>query len=294
MIPSLLLQAVLSSAALVPGSVLASLASATAGLEYALSADRRRAVLSNLEQIARSGHPLLARRSSLGAAARSIFKSYHRFLFEYFAQSALDADALDHRFRFQGMERVYGALSLDRGAVVAAPHLGNWELAGIALSRLGFRVHVVTGVQFHARWTRTARALKERERIRVSHPREGYSPLVSTLRGGGIVVLLVDGNVYLRSVRAPFFGRTVPFPLGPALLARRASAPLLHAHAEREARGCHLVSFDGVEHSDRSLPLMEDLQRLTRRMAEAQERAIAMHLDQWCIFRPIFRDADAA
>jgi hypothetical protein len=32
----------------------------------------------------------------------------------------------------------------------------------------------------------------------------------------------------------------------------------------------------------------EDLDRLTRRVAEVQERTIAAHLDEWCIFRPMF------
>ncbi len=249
---------------------------------------------SNLEQIARAGCLSLAGTRELDRAARSIFESYHRFLLEYFAQRSLDARALDERFRFRGMECAYRALARGRGAVICAPHVGNWELAGIALSRLGFLVHVVTGVQFHRRWTEAARAAKARERILVSTPEEGYAPLLTTLRRGGLVVLLTDGDVYVRSLEARFFGRTIPFPAGPALLARRARAPILHAHAERGSRGRHVVSFDGMELPDAALSLDEDVLRITRRVAEAQERTIAAHVDQWCIFRPVFGSTDAA
>ena len=292
MIQDLLIEAALVLAPAVPRRAADSLARATARLEYSLRSKRRRAVESNLDWIAESGR--LSPGRSRDRTARSIFESYHRFMLEYLAQRSLDARTLDDRFRFRGMEILYQALARGRGAVVSAPHVGNWELAGIALARLGFRVHVVTGVQFHARFTGSARVLKERERIVVSTPREGFRPLLRTLRRSGIVVLLTDGDVFVRSLETEFFGRRVRFPVGPALLARRSGAALLHAHAERGAAGGHVVAFDGCLLPEPELPLKQDLLRITRGMAEAQERTIAAHLDQWCIFRPLFPSRDAA
>ena len=206
----------------------------------------------------------------------------------------MDARELDSRFRFRGMETLYRALEAGRGVILSTPHIGNWELGVLALARLGFRVHVVTGVQFHPGATHAARARKERERILVSTPGDGFMPLLKTLRRGGIVALLTDGDTFARSLRAEFFGASVPFPIGPALLMRRAGAPLVHAHAERDARGDHVVCFDGVEWADRALPLRRDLRRITGLLVAAQERVIAARVEQWCLFRPVFEDADAA
>lgn len=294
MLPDLILRSLFTIVPVLPPSALAALARVTARIEFLASSGRRRAVVSNLKQIARSGHGSVARPREVHRIARSIFDSYHRFLVEYFGQEALDTEALDGRFRFRGMELVYRALAEGRGAVVCAPHLGNWELAAIALSKIGYRVHVVTGVQFRKSWTGSIRAMKARQQILLSTPDEGYAPLLATLRGGGMVALLTDGDVYVRSLNTRFFGRAIPFPAGPAILARRARTPILHAHAEREPDGSHILSFDGVEHADPALPLEADLHRLTRRVAEAQERAVAAHLDQWCIFRPLFAHSDAA
>jgi KDO2-lipid IV(A) lauroyltransferase len=293
-IRDLLIEAALAIAPALPRRAAEPLARATASLEFAFRSKRRRAVESNLDWIAESGRLAPDRSRALGRTARSIFENYHRFVLEYLAQRSLDARVLDDRFRFHGMEILYGALARGRGAVVSAPHVGNWELAGIALARLGFRVHVVTGVQFHPRLTGVARVLKERERILVSTPREGFQPLLRTLRGSGIVVLLTDGDVFVRSVETEFFGRRVAFPVGPALLARRSGAALLHAHAERSSAGGHRVVFDGATLPEPGLALEEDLRRITKGVAEAQERTIAAHLDQWCIFRPLFPSRDAA
>jgi len=287
------MRAAFALAPAIPEPAVPPLARTTAHLEYLLASRRRHAVRSNLAQIARAAHPDLAHPRRLDRAVRSVFTSYHRFVIEYLGQRSLDLRALYSRFRFSGMELFYGALAFRRGAVVSAPHIGNWELAGLALARLGFSIHVVTGVQFHARVSRHARRLKERERILVSTPADGFHPLLRTLRRGGVVVLLTDGDVFVRSLEAPFFGARVPFPVGPALLARRARAPLLHAHAERSG-GRHRVSFDGVEHPDPRAPLREDVERLTRTVALAQERTIREHAHEWCIFRPVFAGGHAA
>jgi len=293
LIQSLLLTAALKLAPSLSEPAIDSLARATSSLEFAFSSKRRKAVESNVAWITESGR-LPGNAPPVRHTARAIFESYHRFLLEYLSQRSLGSLALDLKFRFEGMELLYEALSRGRGAVVAAPHVGNWELAGIAMARLGHQVHVVTGVQFHPRLTGAARALKGRERILVSTPQDGFRPLLGTLREGGIVVLLADGDVFTRSVEAEFFGRRVPLPVGPALLARRARAPILFAHAERRPAACHVVSFDGMVAPDPALPVKEDLRRLTRSVAEHQECTIAAHLDTWCIFRPLFPEHHAA
>jgi len=262
-----------------------------------MSPSRREAVLANLGQIARAGHPRLERPADRERCARSVFRSYHRQVLEFLAQRSLTRAAWDAGFRFEGMEVLYRAAAAGRGAVIAATHLGNWELAGLALARFGFHVHVVTGTQWNPLLHGAVRELKERAGIAVSTPEDGFRPLLASLRRGGLVVLLVDGDVYTRGLPARFFGRAVPFPAGPALLARRAGAPLLHAHAAR-AGGGHRVVFDGADLPDPALPLEQDLARLTARVAAAQERNIAAQVEAWCIFRPFFGQepapADAA
>lgn len=293
MLARLLLHAAFALAARIPPPITRFLAGRIASAEYRLSPARRAAVLANLEAIAAAGHPRLARASDREREARRVFRSYHCSVMEFLAQRRLTAASWDRAFRFEGMDLLYGAAASGRGAVVAASHLGNWELAGLALARFGFRVHVVTGTQWNPLLHGAVRALKERSGIAVSTPEDGFVPLLETLRRGGLVILLVDGDVYTRGLPARFFGRAVRFPAGPALLARRAGVPLLHAHAAR-TRDAHRVVFDGVDLPDPALPLDRDLARLTSRVAEAQERNIAAHVGEWCIFRPFFRPAAGA
>ncbi|HET9251605.1 MAG TPA: lysophospholipid acyltransferase family protein [Candidatus Eisenbacteria bacterium] len=268
-------------------------ARAIAAIQYRVLTARRNAVLDNLATIGAAGHPELADRASRERTARRMFENFQLAWIEYLAghrAARRDGPALE----FRGAEHLYRALIRGHGAVIAASHLGGWELAGSAIARLGLSVHAVTGVQLHPVVAREVREWKRREGIHVHTPQEGFAPLVAALRAGGVVVLLVDGDVYSRALPAIFFGRRIPFPAGPAILARRAGVPILHAHAARGPDGRHRISFDGLDEPDPALPLREDLSRLTSLVARSQERNIAAHVSQWCIFRPLWNEADAA
>lgn len=272
-------------APLIPDSVLTRFASVVAECDRALSPSRREGLRRNLEAIAAWGHPRLATSAARRDVERAIFRSYHHGFFGYLAHRR--ARRADEAPRIVGAERLYRALSPGRGAVVTAPHLGNWELAALALARLGFAVHVVTGVQYHASASGAARAAKESARIAVSTPEDGFLPLLATLRRGGLVLLLADGDVFARGIPVRLFGAPATLPAGPALLARRAGAPIVHAFAARDSDGGDRMTFESTVHPDFERPVKDDVARLTESVARALERAVAAHLTQWCIFRPM-------
>jgi len=293
-LPRLALRSALTLAAGLSPRASRAFAKTLATLAYDCSRRRRGAVLDNLAAIGAAGHPSLQRSGDRDRAARAIFESHLRFVLEFLAQARAFDSGETGAIRFSGMEALYDAVARRRGAVLVAPHVGNWEWGALALARLGFRVHAVTGVQMHPLLAPAVRALKERQGIEVHTPADGFPPLVTALRRGGLVLLLADGDIHSRSLAVPFFGRRVPFPVGPALLARRSGAPIVHAHAHRAAAGPIEVTIDGVETADRSLPLHQDVRRLTERIAAVAENTIARHVTQWCIFRPLFDGTGAA
>lgn len=254
------------------------------GIQFRVAAARRNAVLANLNQIARAGHLELAEAGVRRRTARRMFESFALAWIESFSRNPLRGS----RFRFEGAELLYRALARGRGAVIAAPHLGSWDVAGAALVELGFEVHAVAGIQLHPLLSTAFRAEQERRGIQIHTPSDGFGGLVQALRRGALVVLLADGDVFSRALPTPFFGRRVLFPSGPAVLARRARVPILHAHAARSAEGGNRLCFTGMDLPDASMPLAEDVRRLTSLVARHEERSIAAHVAQWGIFRQVW------
>lgn len=260
-----------------------------AAVDRYVSIGRREGLAENLERLASWGHPQAREPKDRDALARAIFRSYHLGILEHAAACRRwrGAPAL----RLSGTERLYRALHAGRGVVLTSPHLGNWERTGLGLAHIGFRLHAVTGVQFHPAVAAAVRERKERAKILVSTPRDGFLPLLRTLRAGGIVLLLSDGDIYARAATVRFFGAPTPIPIGPALLARRANAPIVHGYGVREPDGRDHFHFESLDYPDHSLSLADDLTRMTEGVARAMERAIAAHPAQWCIFRPLVEAA---
>ena len=284
MLPRLIVRVLQIVCAALPERARRIAARSLSGIQFRVAVSRRRAVFANLDQIASAGHADLADAGVRHRTARRMFESFTLAWIESFSRRPLRGP----RFRFQGAEILYRALAGGRGAVIAAPHLGSWDVAGAALVELGFDVHAVAGIQLHPTLSAAFLAEQERRGIRIHTPAEGFGGLVEALRRGALVVLLADGDVFSRALPTPFFGRRVLFPSGPAVLSRRARVPILHAHAARDPQGGNRLCFVGVDAPDFSLRIAEDVRRLTSLVARQEERTIAAHVSQWGIFRPVW------
>ncbi len=82
-----------------------------------------------------------------GAALRrdvaATFDSYGRYFYELFRLSSLTPEWINEHFHCTGIEHVWAGVNDGKGAVLALPHLGNWDFAGAWLALQGFTVTVV-------------------------------------------------------------------------------------------------------------------------------------------------------
>src|SRR5689334_2191283 len=93
---------------------------------------RRHAVLANLA--------VALPRSSRGERvqiARRMMASYNRMLFEFFRLPHLTREDLLGAVEVQGREHLEQAAARGKGVVICCTHLGNWELAAVAVADTG-------------------------------------------------------------------------------------------------------------------------------------------------------------
>src|SRR5262249_55434246 len=101
-----------------------------------------------------------------------------------------------------------------------------------------------------------------------------------------------DGEVYAPGQPVEWFGRETQFPAGPGALAQRTGALVLPGACERTSPGRFRIVIEPAI-DPASFPTTAALHQA---IAGAAERQIRAHLDQWCIFRPLWSApaADAA
>lgn len=131
------------------------------------------------------------------------------------------------------------ALSEGNGCIVITGHIGSWELAARALARRGYGVAAVAR-RFHdpglGALVESFRAAGGVETLPRGEPKT-VRRLLTQLRSGGMIFMLVDQDTSVPSVHVPFFGRLAKTPRGPADLVYRTGVSLVMGFIHREGSG---------------------------------------------------------
>lgn len=167
------------------------------------------------------------------------------------------------------------------GAVVALPHLGNWDLAGLAAHQAGIRLFSVAGVQHNARvnaWLNRRRGLGLEIIPRGS---SALRQVVRRLRQGDVFAILPDVRTRRPDLAIPFLGATANLGRGMAQFARVANVPVLPVAARRVGWTRH--RFDILEPilPDAALSAAADIHRITTRAMAQIEAMIRADPGQW-------------
>ncbi len=254
-------------------------------VHFRLFPTRRHAALANLAVVL----PRATRRERI-EVARRMMRSYNRMLFEFFRLPHLTRQELLGSVEVVGREHLERAVARGRGVVITCSHVGNWELAAVVVAHWGYALHAVAGTQL-ARWlTPAVRETKAELAIQTVAPEDGFRKLLRALEHNDLVALMADGDLYSHGVTVEMFGRETAFPAGPGTLAQRTGALILCGYCERLAPG----RFRIVIEPPLDPAAFPSTAALHQAVAAVTERHIRDHLDQWCIFRPLWEPARAA
>ena len=116
-----------------------------------------------------------------------------------------------------------------KGAILLTAHVGNFEIGGMFLAKLGIKVAVVyvpdpsPVIEQHRA---DARRMLGVEGIPVDRSPFGFLPVLRALERNMYVAIQGDRDVSGTGHRMPFFGRTASFPIGPFRIAQASGAPV--------------------------------------------------------------------
>lgn len=265
-----------------PLSVGYALATLLTELHFRLFPERRHAALANLA-VALPGTP----RKERLRLARRMMRSYNCMLFEFFRLPHIERDELLRSVEVVGREHLEDAVARGRGVILASSHIGNWELAGVVLAHWGYTLHAVAGVQLNRWLTGAVRDTKSELAIHTVSHEDGLRKLLRALEHNDLVALMVDGDLYQHGTHVEFFGRETRWPAGPGVLAQHTGSLIICGYCERLGNGRFRIIME------RALDpaTFPSAAALNGAVAATVERHIADHLDQWCIFRPLWEKA---
>ena len=259
------------------------LARAAGRLVGRLDASRRRQVVRHVRRVRGADLPATALRRATGR----VFASYANYWYRSLRLPTMGVAELGDRFSIDGYRHVEEARTAGSGTILALPHLGTWEWAGVWLARVQ-RVPVSAVVERLEppelfEWFRELRAALGIEVIPLG---EGAgAQVLRSLADGRVVCLLSDRLVGGSGVDVEFFGETTSLPAGPATLALRNGASLLPVGVYDTPDGCHAIVRPPVS-AERTGRLRDDVVRVTVAPAAELEWLIGRAPDQWHLVQP--------
>ncbi|OFT86113.1 phosphatidylinositol mannoside acyltransferase [Corynebacterium sp. HMSC29G08] len=259
---------------------------------FRLGADRVSANGRGMEQLRRNLSRVVGPKHVTRALVRDAMRSYARYWLEAFRLPRIAADdALLDRYSagVEGLEHLEAALAKGRGVVLTLPHSGNWDFAGLFLTRnygtfTTVAERVKPEVLFDA-FVEYRQSLGFEVVPLTGGPVAPFTRLKEVLEAGGIVCLMGERDFSGRGVPVSFFGEETTFPVGPAKLALDTDAELLVAHSwftdgVRGEGGWGLKVDPPI--------VVDSLEETTQRVADRFAVNIATHPADWHMLQPLW------
>jgi len=188
-----------------------------------------------------------------------------------------DNRAIGRLVAIRGREHLDEALSRGKGCVLVHGHFGPAHLPLVTLAGLGYAVKQVgnpsdEGLSWVGRHVAFRLRMRYERRMPTEIlPAQGYlGPVFRCLKDNGVIMITGDGSGTAqrlgRHARLSFFAQPVMFPLGPALLAQKAGAPLLPMFILPETEGRFQIIIEPTINSEAGGGVEETMERFVRRL----------------------------
>ncbi len=182
------------------------------------------------------------------------------------------------------------ALARGTGAILLSPHLGNWELGGLGLADLDYRINVLTFREPDERVTEQRRRMRDERGIGIIYvDRDDTSPLaiidaVNALRRNEVLCLVGDRDGSSHTMRIDLFGRPGELPAGAAYLSLATGAPVIPVFVVREDGKYATLMDEPIHFRGGHGRHAEAIRTGMEELARVFERYLRRYPDQWYTF----------
>lgn len=219
---------------------------------------------------------------------RAIRALYHNYYL--FGQSLIDRVVMmagipqRFTFDFDGEEHLRAMVEQGRGGLLLSAHIGNWEIAGHLLQRLGTRINILMFDGEHERIKQYLEGVTGERKARIIIIRDNLSHIYEiseALKNKELVCMHADRFVApAKSMDVDFMGGRAAFPAGPFVLAATYRVPVSFVFALREG-AMHYHFFASAPRDYREPDKKVSMTRILGDFSQAMEEKVKTYPEQW-------------
>jgi len=253
-----------------------------ADCHYLFSTKDRHAVKENLKAVMRTDH--VPRR-----AVRQVFRNFGKYLADFFTQTKyLDSEFINRHVHLTDVQYVNDVLSQKKGCIVVSAHLGNWELGGSVMAKLGYPLSIVALPHKDTRVNQFFNAQREFFGTNVIPTTTAIRRCIEHLKDNRVLAILAERDFTQHGIPMNFFGKTTLIPKGAALFSLKTGAPIIPAFFFRTENDDFKIEFCEPIYPpqlQKSKYTDKDIEDYMRQYVYIIEDAIRKNPEQWLMFR---------
>ncbi len=171
------------------------------------------------------------------------------------------------------------------GAIIVTPHLGSWEMGGVAAQMMGLPIFYIVGKQRNPLTDAHANRMRGLTGIETI-PRGGPAlrKTVKYLKDGRVLAFMTDLRNRTPGVTARFLGHDANLVPGMGMFAKMAGVPIIPSIATRTGWTAHRIRFFPPIHPDPALDRDADVARMTQEVMKIFDQVILEAPDQYFWF----------
>ncbi|MBU0510003.1 lysophospholipid acyltransferase family protein [bacterium] len=215
-------------------------------------------------------------RNAIRMTVRRVYCHFGRVAASFATVLTLRRSDLGKWIFVEGTDVLDEAVRSGKGGLVFSGHLGNWELMGAICAQLGYPVTFVVASQSNPYVEELIDRYRQRTGIEIIKRRDAIRGVLTALKRGRLVAMLIDQDAHEEGTFVPFFGTPASTPRGPAVFHLRTGAPLIFAHSARLPGDRYRIQVSRLDTAG-----CADTDEITARMSSVFEAAVRKTPEQW-------------
>lgn len=258
-----------------------------ADLQYALGSEERNAVIKNLKVVT-AGKNLDDHQ--IADMARSIFRNFAKYLVDFFRFPRINDEYVKKFIKVEGIENIRAAEKSNKGVIILSAHIGNWELGGLMVSKLGYRLSAVVLTHKNKKINDFFTRQRMVGNVRPIEIGLSLRSCYRVLRGNGCLALLGDRDFFNNGIKINFFKEEATIPRGPAFFSCRIGSPMVPSFMIREDDDTFKLIFEKPIFPPENDAHPESIKSVTGLYLAVLEKYINKYPTQWYAFREVWSD----
>ena len=258
-----------------------------ADIHYFLYANERRSVIENLKIILDAPEG-----DELKPVSREVFRNFAKYLVDFFRFSRIDSAYIKKFVQLDGLSNIDDALRRQKGVIIISAHIGNWELGGFILGKLGYSIRAVVLTHRDKKindFFKAQRALSNFKSIEFGPSLRGC---YRALKNNELLALLGDRDFSKHGVEAKFFSRNSVMPKGPPVLSYRTGAAIVPSFVLRNSDDTFRFVFEKPILPPPDLDEVEAVKDIMKKYLSVVESYIKEYPGQWYVFKEFWSQHD--